>query len=196
MTPHTLKGREFESLLLDAAAREEKAGRLTMGRYGVQVAHKGAEMIAMDSLPDFEGVAAPSGAQFIIEAKVCAGSSFELRPDKIKPRQVRHMLGRSRFGATCFVLIHFCERISPAKTIHEPAETLGIPVCDRFGFWQAFLDAAADAKRTKVPFVSPGSISRDIASRIGQRVEWTCPKGSRKHLPDLAALLGLSPSLF
>lgn len=194
MTPHTLKGREFESLLLDAAAREEKAGRLTMGRYGVQVAHMGAEMIALNSLPDFEGVAAPSGAQFIIEAKVCAGPGFELRPDKIKPRQVRHMLARSRFGVPSFVLIHFCER--RGKTFHQPAETIALPVIERLTFWQAFLDAAAEAKRAKTAFVSPGSISRDHASRIGRRVEWTCPKGSKKHLPDLAALLGIPSSLF
>lgn len=189
MTPITLKGREFESLLLDAAAREEKAGRLTMGRYGVQVAHKGAEMIAMDSLPDFEGVLAPAGCQFIIEAKVAAGPSFPLEPGKIKPRQVRHMLERSRFGVACFVLIHWTER--RGKTFHEPAETIALPVCERLGFWQQFLAAAAEAKRTKAPFKSPGSISRDMASRIGKRVDWTCPKGSRKHLPDLAALLGI-----
>jgi len=191
MTPPALTGREFEAALMDAAERYEKAGLLTMGRYGVQVAHQGNKMIALDSLPDFEGAVAPLGNQFIIEAKVSKESAFKLRPDKVKPRQIRHMIERSRFGVPCWVIIHWCERISPAKTIHEPAETVAIPVSDRLAFWKAFVDEAAAAKRDKRPFQSPGSINREHAARIGQRVEWTCPKGSRKHLPDLAALLGI-----
>lgn len=193
MTPIALKGREFEGLLLAAAAR---CPLLTLSRYGVQVMVGGdGKLLAVPSLPDLEGAIAPTGRQFIIEAKVCASSSFPLTPDKIKPRQVRHLLERSRFGVMSFVLIHWTER--RGKTFHEPAETIALPVCERLAIWQAFLDAAAEAKRTKAPFKSPGSISREWASRIGQRVEWTCPKCSRKHLPDLAALLGISePSLF
>lgn len=195
MTPTALKAKEFEELILAAAAR---CPHLTLSRYGVQtMVGEGGKLLAVPSLPDFEGVSAPLGRQFIIEAKVCAKASFSLEPKAIKPRQVRHMIERSRFGVPCFVLVHFCERISPAKTIHEPAETIALPVIERLAFWQDFLDAAAEAKRSKAAFKSPGSISRDYASRIGRRVEWTCPKGSRKHLPDLAALLGLTePSLF
>lgn len=194
MTPLTLKGREFEELLLAAAAR---CPLITMSRYGVQtMVGKDGKLLAVPSLPDFEGAIAPTGSQFIIEAKVCKFSAFPLRPQEIKPRQVRHMLERSRFGVPCFVLLHWCERRTPKLTVHEPAETIALPVNDRHTCWQAFLDAAAEAKREGTPFKSPGSISRDYASRIGQRVEWTCPKGSRKHLPDLAALLGLTPSLF
>lgn len=188
MTPTALKAKEFEELILAAAAR---CPHLTLSRYGVQtMVGEGGKLLAVPSLPDFEGVSAPLGRQFIIEAKVCAGSAFPLVPDKIKPRQVRHMIERSRFGASCFVLIHFTER--RGKTFHEPAETVALPVIEQLGFWQEFLDAAAEAKRAKTPFKSPGSISRDYASRIGQRVQWTCPKGARKHLPDLAALLGLT----
>jgi penicillin-binding protein-related factor A (putative recombinase) len=195
MTPPTLKGREFEELLLAGAAR---CPAITMSRYGVQtMVGKDGKLLAVPSLPDFEGVAAPDGWQFIIEAKVSASASFPLEPGKIKPRQVRHLLDRSRYGVACFVLIHWCER--RGKTFHEPAETIALPVCERLTFWQEFLDAAAEAKRSKNPFKSPGSISREYAAKIGQRVEWTCPKGSRKHLPDLAALLGIQtddPSLF
>lgn len=195
MTPPTLKGWEFEEALLAAAVR---CPLLTMSRYGVQtMVGEGGKLLAVPSLPDLEGAMRPDGRQFIIEAKVCAASSFPLTPDKIKPRQVRHLLERSRFGVMSFVLIHWTER--RGKTFHEPAETIALPVCERLTFWQAFLDAAAEAKRTKAPFKSPGSISREWASRIGRRVEWTCPKGSRKHLPDLAALLGIQteqPSLF
>jgi penicillin-binding protein-related factor A (putative recombinase) len=195
MTPPALKAKEFEELILAGAAR---CPLMTLSRYGVQtMVGTDGKLLAVPSLPDFEGAVAPDGRQFIIEAKVCAQSAFPLTPDKIKPRQVRHMLERSRFGVACFVAIHFAERIG--KTFHEPGETLALPVSDRLGFWQEFLDAAAEAKRTKAPFKSPGSLSRDYAARIGRRVEWTCPKGSRKHLPDLAALLGIEagqPSLF
>lgn len=187
MTPPTLKGREFEELLLAAAVR---CPLLTMSRYGVQtMVGEGGKLLAVPSLPDLEGAMAPDGRQFIIEAKVCAQSSFPLQPDKIKPRQVRHMLERSRFGVACFLAIHFSER--RGKTFHEPGETIALPVIERLTFWQEFLDAAAEAKRTKAPFKSPGSISREWAARIGRRVEWTCPKGSRKHLPDLGGLLGI-----
>jgi hypothetical protein len=195
MTPPALKGKEFEELLLAAA---DRCPAITMSRYGVQtMVGADGKLLAVPSLPDLEGAVAPLGRQFIIEAKVCAQSAFPLTPDKIKPRQVRHMLERSRYGVACFLAIHFSERIG--KTFHEPGETLALPVSDRLAFWQAFLDAAAEAKRTRAPFKSPGSLSRDYAASIGQRVAWTCPKGSRKHLPDLAALLGIEagqPSLF
>jgi len=191
MTPPTLKAKEFEELLMQASRRLEGGD---MVRYGTQ-ASIGADgkPMAVQSLPDFEGVFG-GGRQFIIEAKVCSQASFPIDKSKIKPRQVSHMLTRSRCGVPCFVLLHFNER--RGKTFHEPAETIAIVVSDALPLWQAFLDAAAEAKRTKTPFVSPGSINREMASRIGRRVEWTCPKGSRKHLPDLAALLGLTPSIF
>lgn len=188
MTPTKLagNGKDFEDLLLQRAAHEEKRGVLTMGRYGVQVSIIKGEWRPVPSLPDFDGVLA-DGRQFIIEAKVCAGASFELRKDKLKPRQVAHMLTRSAFGVPCFVLIHFNER--KLVRTSAPAFTVAIPVNDSLPFWRAFVDAHAVAKRTKQPVEPQGSISREIALRIGVEVNWNVAPGCRTLTPDFAAIL-------
>lgn len=190
MTPPKVGAKEFEELLMLAAKR---ATGIHMVRYGTQssIGADGKPM-AVQSLPDFDGAFAPNGQQFIIEAKVCAQASFPMTKDKLKPRQVRHLLERSRVGVRSFVIIHFCERIG--KNFHEPGETRAFAVNDRDPRWQAFVDAHAEAKRTGNPVVPQGSINRDLAVRISKRVEWTCPPGCRKPLPDLAALLGIQPA--
>jgi hypothetical protein len=199
MTPPKLagNGKDFEDLLLQRAANEEKRGVLTMSRYGVQVTMIEGEWRPVPSLPDFDGALA-NGRQFIIEAKVCAGPSFELRKDKLKPRQVAHMLTRSAFGVPCFLLIHFNERKLVRSA--DPAFTVAIPVNDSLPLWRAFVDAHAVAKRTKQPVEPQGSISREMALRIGVKVEWNVAPGCRTVTPDLAALLCpetiQQPSLF
>ena len=76
-------GKDFEELLLARAAAEEKRGRMTMARYGVQVSRTATgDMVAVPSLPDFD-IALAGGKQAIIEAKVCSGPSFPLTKDKI-----------------------------------------------------------------------------------------------------------------
>lgn len=177
MTPPSLGAKEFEDLLLQGANRAEKAGLLSMARYGVQVSLFNGEWTPISSLPDFDGVVR-GGRQFIIEAKKCEKSALAIDKKTIKPRQVRHMLSRARMGVRCFVVIHFCER--QGKTFHDPAQTLAIPVNDEWSLWQDFLDGKPVT-----------GINRQLARRRGRKVEWTKPKGCQKALPDLAGLLGV-----
>lgn len=187
MTPTQLKAKEFEEALIQAAAR---CALVHMSRYGTQASiGQDGKPMAIQSLPDFEGAIAPDGRQFIIEAKVCSQSAFAMEKKTIKPRQVKHMLDRAKRGVPCFLIIHFNER--KLVRTHEPAETRAIrinPLDDR---WQRFVDAYAEAKRTKSPVVPQGSISREIACRMSVKVNWVAPKGCRKELPDLGALLGI-----
>jgi hypothetical protein len=188
MTPTNLKGSEFESLLIKAAARTEG---VTMGRYpvGSVIIAGSTRPMQVPSHPDFEGVFA-GGRQFIIEAKVESSSSFPLKKSKLKPRQVSHMLERSRFGVPCWLVIHFNER--RLKTISEPAETIAIPVSDDHPMWRQYVEAHAVARRSKAIVEPQGSISRERASRLGANVRWTIPKGCRTALPDLGQLLGIT----
>jgi len=186
MVPATLKAKEFEELIMDAADREQRAGRMTMGRYGTQASVFNGKTIMLQSLPDFEGVLA-TGRQFIIEAKTCSQASFPLTPSSIKPRQVSHMLERARFGVPCFVLIHFNMRV--VRPHPQPGVTVALRVDDSNPRWQAFIDEAAAAKREKRNMRDQGSISRDLAQDIGQRVRWHIPKGCRKALPDLMSMI-------
>jgi penicillin-binding protein-related factor A (putative recombinase) len=192
MVPTTLKGSEFETLLMDAAKREEAAGTLTMGRYGVDgmvVAGKNggaSQTLLVPSKPDFEGVLA-GGRQFIFEAKVCSGPSFPMQKDKIKPRQVEHMLRRSAFGVPCYLMIHFTER--RGQNFFHPAITVAVPVSDASPIWRNFIEAHAEAKRTKEPVASQPALHRDTAQDMGKLVPWRVPKGCRKALPDLLSFL-------
>jgi hypothetical protein len=191
MTPPKLGAKEFEELLLKAATR---CPAIHMVRYGTQSSFdRTGKPIALQSLPDFEGAIAPNGNQFIVEAKVCGTASFPLVKDKLKPRQVKHMLDRAKVGVPCFLMIHWTEMKRATGATLSPAETRAIRINPLDPRWQAFLDAHAEAKRTGQPVAPQGSISREISVRIGTRVEWTCPKGCRTHLPDLAALLGIEP---
>lgn len=184
--PIRLKGSEFECLLMEAAAREEDAGLLTMGRYGVDGVIVQGKTLLVPSKPDFDGVLA-TGRQFVIEAKCCDGPSFELRKDKIKPKQVAHMLTRSRFNVPCFLVIHFAERILKNST--SPAITVAIPITAENPIWQKFVDAHVKARREKTAVESQGSIGRDAAQDLGQLVPWRVSKGCRKALPDLLSFL-------
>lgn len=184
--PEQLKGTEFEALLSDAADRAEKLGILTMDRYGVTLSVQNGITLGISSKPDFEGVIS-SGHQFIFEAKVCSAASFPMAKDKIKPRQVSHMLTRSRFGVPCFLVIHFTARRMVRG--YDPAMTVAIPVSEADPRWQRFVDAHDAARRDKCAVESQGSISREEALTIGRIVPWTVPKGCRKPLPDLTSFL-------
>lgn len=198
MTPSALKGKELETLLLDAAKRLETAGILTMSRYGVHgmvVAGKNggaSQTLLIPSLPDFEGCLA-NGRQFIIEAKVCSGPSFPMQKSSLKPRQVAHMLTRSRFGVPCFLVIHFNERI--LKNAIYPGITVAVPVNDSSPIWQRYLDVHDEAKRTGNPPKSQAALGRDAAQDMGPLIPWRVGKGCRKALPDLAGLLLTLPGV-
>lgn len=185
--PETLKGKEFEELIMDAGTRERKAGSMTLGRYGVQGMVVQGKTLLVPSLPDFEGVLA-GGRQFIIEAKVCSGSSLQLDKQVVKPRQISHMLERSTMGAQCFLLVHFCAR--KLQNANQPAFTVALPVTAVSSpIWQRFVDIYAEARSLKCAATARESISRDLAHDMGTIVRWVTPKGCKKALPDLLGLL-------
>lgn len=176
MTPDHLRGKEFEAEILRAGQRFESERLLTIGKYGVQVmgGFPGGEMRPIQSLPDFEGVLSPSGRQFIIEAKVVSGPSFTLENSHFGDRQLRHLLRRSEFGASCWLLMHWNAR--ELKTRADQAATIAIPVT-RSARWEAI--ASGEIK----------SISRESSFEIGVPVPWIVPPRCRKAIPDLRAFL-------
>lgn len=174
----------FEDILMKEAARLEAQGFLTMSRYPVaSVILPGSKFpMQKPSLPDFEGVR-PGGRQFIIEAKVCSQSAFSVTKDKIKPRQVSHMLTRGRFGVPCFLLIHFNERIG--KTFRDEPFTVGIRIFTEAAgglpIWEKF---ASDPKGTY-----SGSMDRATALSMGTVMGWHTPKQCRSPRPMLQKFL-------
>lgn len=184
--PEKLKGVEFEELLKSAADREEKAGSLTMDHYGVTLSVQNGVTMGIQSKPDFEGVIA-TGRQFVFEVKVCSGASFPMVKDKIKPRQVSHMLTRSRFNVPCFLVIHWNARQLVRSNVD--AVTVAIPVSDADPRWQRYVDAYREAVRTKKPMEPQGSISLEESLAIGTVIPWEIPKGCRKATPDILSFL-------
>jgi len=178
MTPASLKGKEFETLLLDAAKRLEACGTLTLGRYGVQGVTFGGKTILVPSLPDLEGCLR-GGRQVVIEAKCCAGASFPLADDHFRKRQYAHLARRAAFGALCFITIHWAERRLASGI--QCGMTVAVPVDASMPFWQRY--EAGEAR----------SLTRDESLNIGCIVPWTVPKGCRKPLPDLMRFLDPSP---
>ncbi len=194
MIPEKLKGTEFEALLVDAAAKDEAAGRYTMTRAGVTMSHQAGKNIGIASKPDFEGILIfPPGRQFQIEAKVCSGASFPMVKDKIKPQQVEHLLKRSKFGALSFLIIHWTAR-QLART-YDPSWTVAIPITDEDPRWQAFVDAYKLAKRLKTAPAPQGSITREESRQMGIMIPWRIAKGCRKPLPFLLKILDPSGNL-
>lgn len=177
-----LKGKEFEALILFRATKLEEAGILTMTRYGVQAVMINnretgkPEWQIIKSLPDFDGCL-KGGQQIVIEAKVCSGPSYPLyQTGKKHPKQIDHMLRRARFGALCFLMIHFNEQVLMRST--KPAETFAIPVNDDDSFWREY---AALSRRT---------VTRDEAAMYGIAVPWNqYSERSSKLTPDLRVLL-------
>jgi hypothetical protein len=138
-------------------------------------------MRALESYPDFEGVIGRRGQQFIFDAKVCNQASFPLDKDsKSQSRQLRHMLKRSAFGAVCFYLIHFPERVMATKT--EAEEPWAFPVYAGHPFWDQF--ERGEVKR----------ISRAEGRLHGVIVQWDAPTPRSKNLSPniLDAILTLA----
>lgn len=186
LVPTKLEGKEFEELILEASSRYEKKGLMVMDRYGVEVSIFGGETIAVPSKPDFEGTR-NDGKHFIIEAKVVSDSKFDIRPDKLKPRQVRHMLKRSRFGSRCFIFLHWNQRILTNSV--QPAFTVAIPVNEEDPRWQKYLDDYNEAKKTKTKLLNQFSISRDESLKIGKIMVWELPGRCKIATPNLIPIL-------
>ena len=183
MIPKSLKGSEFETLIVEQNAIYEDAGIACIGRYGVQAARMKDEWIIQSSLPDFEGPLA-EGLHITFDAKVCSQASFSWSPYRsmtrgAKSRQLKHMIRRSRFKAKCFFLFHWNERVMKTKTV--PAATFVLPVLHNFDYWD------------KVESGEIGSINIDDCNRIGIEVEWTKRDRGTKYRPDyLTSLVGFS----
>ena len=184
--PPKLSGKDFEELILDAGARSEKLEIFCIDRYGVEVSFFQGKPQAIPSKPDFEGTRA-DGRHFVIEAKVNSQATFQMSPEKIKPRQIKFMLKRSRFGSKCFLLIHWNERILVKS--HDPAFTVAIPVNGEDPRWQKYVDDYAKAKREKKPMEIQPRISREEAVGIGTLIKWVIPDGCRKATPMLIPII-------
>jgi penicillin-binding protein-related factor A (putative recombinase) len=178
----TLTGNEFEKLIVFRAKELEESGLLTLTRYGVQAVMMNnretgkPEWQIQKSLPDFD-CCIKGGQQMVIEAKVCSQPSYRIRNnDQKHPKQIDHMLRRSRFGARCFFMIHFNPRELVKKS--EPAETFAVPVDPDSNFWREY----ESCERT--------NINRMEADLYGIRVPWNLhSKRARNLSPDLTVLL-------
>lgn len=172
-----LLSKEFEELCLYRMRQEQDLGRATMSRYGVQGNFIDGKWQPVQSLPDFEGIVF-GGRQFVTDCKVCSAASFPLDDDKFKRRQLRHMLTRSRFGAICFLLIHFNPR-ELAKGV-VPAATWAFPVYAEHPLWMAF-------DRSETKRIRPAD-----CEEYAEHVEWNTLPGGRSERPDvLGAVLRL-----
>ncbi len=126
----------------------------------------------MESLPDFEGIIASRGQQFVFDAKVCGDATYGIsKGAKSSERQLNHLLTRSKFGGIAFLLIHFTER--ETKATKFAAETWAFPVHPDHPIWIS----VAAGQRTR--------ITKQDCAEWAVRVEWNCSKGSRTERPDI-----------
>lgn len=166
--------KQFEDDCLERMRKEEARGNATMSRYGVQVSMVGEQLIQVPSLPDFEGVLL-GGRQFVFDCKRTGASSLSIDDHKFKDRQLRHMLTRARFGAVCFVLIHWSERVLKTRT--DPEVTWAFPIHPEHEFWRA-----VDRKEVK-------AITREDCEEHGELVPWDTFPGERKPRPNVLAAI-------
>ena len=180
MTPTKITGTEFQSLVDEQNAIYEQESLACIGKYGVQAARMKDEWIIHSSLPDYEGPLV-DGRHITFDCKVCSQASFSW--DKYRSltrgsrsRQLRHMIKRSRFGAKCFFLMHWNERVLTKQTF--PARTFVLPVMHHFDYWD------------KVEGGEVKSISLADCNTIGIEVEWVKRDRGTKFRPDyLPALM-------
>lgn len=146
-----LTGKEFENLIIEQSAAYRKRGIADIERCGVQAVRMKDGWNIIKSKPDFEGVF-HGGNQFIFDAKVCSQASFDLGKYRevgmahgARSRQLRYMLKRSQFGATCFFLIHWNKR--EMKRSKRDAATFVFFVSHDIPFWEEFLKGNVKAIR-------------------------------------------------
>lgn len=194
-TTERLTGKGFEKVL-DMRHDEYREARVAdIGRYGVQCVHTGAVdqggqgMVAIQSLPDYEGPVRDAISDFqrdghvIFDAKACSAASFDLSKyrapvdgkPKSKRRQLTHMYKRAEYGMTCFFLVHWNERELSNKTI--PPQTWIFPVHSEMTFWQRF--EAAEVKRFNL----------EDCQNYGVEVQWNRLGQARTPRPDWLAAL-------
>ena len=85
------------------------------------------------------------------------------------------MLNRAKFGALCFILLHFNPR--ELKTKSEPAATYAIPVLDDH-FWRMY--EAGEIR----------SLTREDAMLNGHEIPWNLySERAHKLTPDISKLI-------
>lgn len=186
MIPKNLTGKEFEKLIVEQSVIYEQTGVACIGRYGVQAsvapprnkpsgigAPATFETIMIQSLPDFEG-SMMGGSHVIFDAKVCSQASFawaKYRSETrgARARQLKHMIRRSRFGASCFFLIHWNERVLKNKVV--PAAAYAFPVDYRMEYWD------------KVESMEVKSLTIEDCESMGRLVVWGKKSGGTKFRP-------------
>ncbi len=116
-----------------------------------------------------------NGSHIIFDAKVCSQASFPW--DKYRSitrgaraRQLKHMLKRSRFGARCFFLFHWNERLLKTKSVS--ARTFVVPVRHDDDYW------------TKVEMAEIKSLTRDDCFSIGVEIPWEATDRGFKLRPN------------
>lgn len=175
-----MTGKELEAIVKERLSKELELGTCHITRYGVQVSRVGdgaADLIVMQSLPDFEGIV-PGGRQTIFDCKACSQASFDLTEYRTetggaRERQLRHMIDRAKLGAVCFFLIHWNRRQLATKT--EPAVTYAFPIHPELIFWRDFY--AGERKK----------ITRQDCEWIGFEVAWNARDREHKPRPDVLA---------
>lgn len=175
-------GKEFEKLILAAGARLEKQGILKVGHYGTQVSMVKGKWMPIPSFPDFDGVEA-GGYQFVLEAKVCSKSQFEVQPKIVKQRQIKHMIEKSKLGVPCGIIMHLNER--KMKTDYDPPSTWIIPIHHEKG-WEGWRRYAERKKDDKTPY---DRLNREEIAEMGIKVDWVIWPRCTKAYPDLRAML-------
>jgi penicillin-binding protein-related factor A (putative recombinase) len=130
----------------------------------------------IQSLPDFEGVTI-DGVQFVFDCKVCSGASFPLNNSHFAERQLRHLLTRADFGATCFLMLHFNERELTKRTV--AAATYAFPVHREHPFWLEYF-------RGEVK-----SVGRLDCEQHGMTVWWREPDRCRVARPDILSAVDM-----
>ena len=132
-----MNGKQLEAEILRSIKSSPK---LTGDRYGVKMSFRDGEFRPIKSNPDIEGLIAPKGRQFVIEAKTLGTPSLflatRIRKDKTS-QQLKKMFERSAFGGVCCYVIHWNER--QLKTKYCPPRTFAFPVHPCDDFWRAFV---------------------------------------------------------
>jgi len=175
--PTSIKGKELEEFVLFRARKcDEPDGMYTLGRCGVMAFFNQGVWTPVHSLPDFEGITAGNARQFVFDCKVCSQASYDLSGGTHKSfaHQLKHMRKRAKFGATCFIMLHFNARV--LKTKSDVSFTVLFPVGET-PFWLGY-----DSGEQK-------NITRADAEQYGTPVTWNALGRKRKLSPDLYAAL-------
>ena len=176
LIPTSIKGKELEELVLFRARKcDEPQGLYTVSRCGVMSFFNKGVWTPVHSLPDMGGITA-DGREFVFDCKVCSQASYDLSGGTHKSfaHQLKYMRKRAKFGATCFILMHFNERI--LKTRSDPSFTVLFPIGET-AFWLGYDEG------------SQKNITRTEAELYGIAVSWDSPGKKRKLSPNLYAAL-------